>query len=64
MFAPTVQKELLRLYLTIVAAMNLELHQMDIVAAYLISDLEVKGQEIYIRILEGADVQQECTEFV
>ena len=64
MFAPTVQKESLRLYLAIVAVMNLELHQMDIVAAYLISDLEAEGQEIYIRILEGADVQQECTEFV
>ena len=44
--------------------MNLELHQMDIIAAYLISDLEVKGWEIYMRISEGADVQQECTEFV
>ena len=64
MFASTVQKESLRLYLTIVAAMNLELHQMDVVAAYLIGDLEVKGWEIYMRIPEGADVQQECTEFV
>ena len=44
--------------------MNLELHQMDVVAAYLIGDLEAEGQEIYIRILEGADVQQEHTEFV
>ena len=63
-FTPTVQKESLRLYLTIVAVMNLELHQMDIVAAYLIGNLEVEGQEIYMRIPEGADVQQECTEFV
>ena len=44
--------------------MDLELHQMDIVAAYLISDLEAEGQEIYMRIPEGADVQQGCTEFV
>ena len=56
-FTSTVQKESLRLYLTIVAAMNLELHQMNIVAAYLISNLEAEGQEIYIRISEGADVQ-------
>ena len=55
-FAPTIQKEFLRIYLTIVAAMNLELHQMDVVAAYLISNLEAEGQEIYIRISEGADV--------
>ena len=55
-FTPTVQKELLRLYLTIVAVMNLELHQMDIVTAYLISNLEAEGWEIYIRIPEGADV--------
>ena len=44
--------------------MNLELHQMDVVAAYLVSNLEVEGQEIYMRIPEGADVQQEHTEFV
>ena len=37
---------------------------MDVVAVYLVSDLEAEGQEIYIRISEGADVQQECTEFV
>ena len=41
--------------------MDLELYQMDIVAAYLIGDLEAEGQEIYIRISEGADIQQECT---
>ena len=63
-FTPTVQKESLRLYLTIVTVINLELHQMDIVAAYLISNLEAEGWEIYIRISEGADVQQGCTEFV
>ena len=63
-FAPTVQKKSLRLYLTIVAVMDLELHQMDIVAAYLIGDLEAEGWEIYIRISEGADVQQEHTEFI
>ena len=55
-FTPTVQKESLRIYLTIVAALNLKLHQMNVVAAYLISDLEVEGQEIYMRISEGVDV--------
>ena len=44
--------------------MDLELHQMDVVAAYLVSDLEVEGQEIYMRISEGVNVQQGCTEFV
>ena len=63
-FASTVQKESLRIYLTIVAALNLKLHQIDVVAAYLISNLEVEGQEIYMRISEGADIQQECTEFI
>ena len=56
-FASTVQKKSLRIYLTIVTALNLELHQMDVVTAYLISNLEVEGQEIYMRISEGADVQ-------
>ena len=63
-FASTVQKESLRLYLTIVAAMNLKLHQIDVVAAYLVSNLEAEGQEIYMRISEGVDIQQECTEFI
>ena len=44
--------------------MDLELHQMDVVAAYLVGDLEAEGQEIYMRIPEGVDVQQGCTEFV
>ena len=55
-FTSTVQKESLRLYLAIVTAIDLELHQMNVVAAYLISDLEVEGWEIYMRIPEGADV--------
>ena len=63
-FAPTVQKESLRIYLTIIAALNLKLHQMNVVAAYLVSDLEAEGWEIYIRISERADVQQECIKFV
>ena len=37
--------------------MDLELHQMNVVAAYLVSNLEVEGQEIYIRIPEEVDVQ-------
>ena len=52
------------MYLTIVAAIDLELHQMDIVAAYLVSNLEVEGREIYMRIPEGADIQQEHMKFV
>ena len=63
-FILTVQKESLRLYLTIVTALNLKLHQMNVVAVYLVSDLEAERHEIYIRISEGADVQQEHTEFV
>ena len=56
-FTSTVQKKSLRLYLTIVTAINLELHQMDVVAAYLVSNLEAEGQKIYIRISEGVDIQ-------
>ena len=63
-FAPTVQKESLRIFLAIVAAVDLELHQMDVVAAYLVGDLEAEGQEIYMRIPEGADVRQGRMEFV
>ena len=63
-FAPTVRKESLRIYLAIVAALDLELHQMDVVAAYLVSDLEAEGREIYMRIPEGADVRQGRTELV
>ena len=55
-FAPTVQKEFLRIYLTIVTALNLKLHQMDVVAAYLISNLEAERWEIYIRISEGVNI--------
>ena len=63
-FTSIIQKESLRIYLTIVTALNLELHQMDVVAAYLISNLEVKGREIYMRISEGADIQQGHMEFI
>ena len=37
---------------------------MDVVAAFLVSDLKTEGREIYMRIPEGADVRQGHTEFV
>ena len=55
-FAPTVQKESLRIYLAIVTALDLELHQMDVIAAYLVGNIKAEGQEIYMRIPKGVDI--------
>lgn len=52
-FAPTVRRESLRMFLAIVAAKDMELHQMDIVAAYLASELGEEDEQIFMRIPEG-----------
>jgi hypothetical protein len=44
-FAPVVRMETLRVLLTIAAAEDLEIHQIDVVTAYLVGELE---EEIYI----------------
>ena len=63
-FASTVRKKSLRIFLAIVAALNLKLHQMNVMAAYLIGDLEAEGREIFMRISEDAEVRQGRTELV
>src|SRR5271163_2763352 len=49
-FAPVMRMETLRLLLAIGAAEDLEMHQMDVVTAYLAGDLQ---EEIYMEMPEG-----------
>jgi len=55
-FAPTVCKELLRIFLALVTAYDLELYQMDVVAAYLSGELN--DEKIYIRVPQGVTVRE------
>ena len=57
-FAPTVRRESLRMFLAMVASYDMELHQMDVKAAYLAGELESEGEKIYMRIPEGVTVRQ------
>ena len=59
MFAPTVCRESLRMFLAMVALYNMELHQMNVKAAYLSGELECEGENIYMRIPEGVTVQEQ-----
>ena len=63
-FAPTVRKKSLRIFLAIVAALDLKLHQMNVMTAYLIEDLEAEGREVFMRISEDVEVRQGRTELV
>jgi hypothetical protein len=49
-FAPVVRMESLRILLAIAAAENLEIHQMDVVTAYLAGELE---EEVYMALPQG-----------
>jgi hypothetical protein len=60
-FAPTVRKESLRIFLALIAAYDLELHQINIVAAYFFKELNQK--KIYIRIPQGITVRKNPNEF-
>ena len=51
-WAPTVRYDSLRVLLAIAAVKNLEVHQVDIVGAYLQADLD---EEIYMEVPEGVD---------
>jgi hypothetical protein len=44
--------------------LDLELHQMDVVSAYLAGDLEGEGEEIYIRISEGIEIRARSTTLI
>ena len=52
-FAPTVKKELLRIYLALCLALNLFIHQVDIVRAYLESMLNDNEFPIFMKLPPG-----------
>ena len=54
-FAPTVRRESLRIFLALTAAYDLELHQIDVVAAYL--SKELNHEEIYMRVPQEVSVR-------
>ena len=49
-WSPTVRYDSLRVLLAMAATMDLEVHQMDVVGAYLTADLE---EEVYLELPEG-----------
>src|SRR5947207_13194316 len=51
-FAPTVRYDMLRLLFAIIAIEDLEMHQMDVISAYLVGNL---NEEIYMHPSEGYD---------
>ncbi len=46
------------MFLTLMALYNLELHQMDVKAAYLSEDLKSERESIYMRISKSVTVKQ------
>ena len=52
-FAPTVRRELLRIYLAVCLFLNLIIHQVDIVGAYLESDLSDNELSIFMKLPPG-----------
>ncbi len=58
MFAPTVCRESLRMFLALVALYDLKLHQMNVKAAYLSDELERERKSIYMCISKDVTVKQ------
>jgi hypothetical protein len=52
-FAPVVRMESLRILLALAATEDLEVHQMDVVSAYLLGELE---EDAYLKAPEGLDI--------
>jgi len=52
-FAPVVRMESLRILLAYAAVKDLEVHQMDVVSAYLLGELE---EEAYLKLPDGLDI--------
>ena len=52
-FAPMVRRELLQIYLAVYLFLNLIIHQVDIVGAYLESDLSDNELSIFIKLSIG-----------
>ena len=57
-FALTVRRESLRMFLIIVTLYNLKLHQINVKAAYLTEDLWEENEEIYMQILKDIKVRK------
>ena len=47
------------MFLTMVALYNMELHQMNVKAAYLSGELKCEGENIYMHIPEGVTIQEQ-----
>ena len=58
MFASIIYRELLRMFLTLIASYNLKLHQINIKAVYLLENLKSKKKNIYMCILKSVTVEQ------
>ena len=56
-FTLTVCRELLRMFLTLVALYNLKLHQIDVKAVYLSGELDCERKNIYMCVLKGVTVR-------
>ena len=58
MFASTVCRELLRMFLALIALYDLKLHQINVKAVYLLRDLKSKKKSIYMCISKSMTVKQ------
>ncbi len=58
MFASMVCRKLLRMFLALIALYDLELHQMNVKAAYLLKNLKSEKKSIYMCILKSVTVKQ------
>ena len=59
MFISTVCRKSLRMFLAVVTLYNMKLHQINVKAAYLSSELECEGENIYMHISEGVTIQEQ-----
>ena len=57
-FASMIRRESLRMFLVIVTSYDLELHQIDLNAAYLTRDLQEENKEIYMQNLKDIKVRK------
>jgi hypothetical protein len=57
-FAPTVRRESLRIFLCIIALLDLETGQMDVVGAYLEEKLDQNVHEIYMKLPPGVATER------
>jgi hypothetical protein len=58
-YAPVIRYDTLRIFLTIVACLDLELHSMDVVGAYLYGNLS-SSSYVYMRMPPGFEQKNKC----